>query len=135
MNMQKDMRTCLEAFESAGCLLTVDRQTDPKFEIPAVMKQAEKIGQAVHFRNVKNSKFSVVNNVFGSRQMLGLLFETKPEKVVNEWIERSRTPIEPVTVESGPVKKVVKKGDEVDLGDFPIVTHCSKDAGPFITAG
>lgn len=129
------MRTCLELFKSAGCLLTVNRQTDPKFEIPAVMKQAEKIGKAVHFRNVKNSNFPVVSNVVGSRQMLGLLFETKVENVVNEWIDRSRKPIEPVTVDSGPVKEVVKRGQDVDLGNFPIVTHCSKDAGPFITAG
>ena len=133
--MQKDMRFCLEMFKSAGRLLTSNREVDPKFEIPAVMKLAEKMGKAIHFTNVKNSKFSVVNNVFGSRDMLALLFETQPEKVVNEWIERGKTPIEPVIIDDGPVKEVIRTGDEVDLEELPIVTHCSKDAGAFITAG
>jgi 2,5-furandicarboxylate decarboxylase 1 len=135
MHMQADMRSCLEVFESAGCLLTVDHPVDPRFEIPALMKQAEKIGKAVYFRNVRNSNLPIVNNLFGSRKMLALLFQTTPEKVVNEWIERIRNPIDPVIERSGPVKEVVKKGEEVDLGSLPIVTHCGKDAGPYITAG
>lgn len=129
------MRSCLEAYESAGLLLKAEREIDPKFEIPAVMKQAEKMGKAIHFNNVKGSTFSVINNIFGSREMLAVLFETKPEQVINEWIERGKNLIEPVVVDTGPVKEVLKKNDEVDLGALPIVTHCSKDAGPFITAG
>jgi 2,5-furandicarboxylate decarboxylase 1 len=129
------MRQCLQIFESAGCLLTVDREVDSKFEIPAVMQYAEKMGKAIHFKKVANSKFSVVNNLLGSRNMLAVLFDTEPESVVNEWIERSKKPIEPVIVDSGPVKEVVKKGNDLDLRELPMVTHCSKDAGPFVTAG
>jgi len=133
--MQKDMRYCLEIFDSAGCLLTSKCEVDPKFEIAAVMKQAEKSRKAIHFKKVKNSKFSVVNNVFGSRKMLALLFETTPEHVVNEWIERTKKPIDPELISSAPAKEVVKKGPDVNLEELPIVTHCSKDAGPYITAG
>ncbi|MBU2499601.1 MAG: UbiD family decarboxylase [Proteobacteria bacterium] len=133
--MQKDLRFCLEIFEANGSLLKSKREVDPCFEIAAVMKEAEKRRKAIHFRRVKNSRFSVVNNVFGSREMLALLFETEPKRVVNEWIDRCRSPIEPVMVDTGPVKQVIKKGDEVNLEDLPIVTHCAKDAGPFITAG
>lgn len=133
--MQKDMRFCLELLKSADRLLTIKREVDPKFELPAMMKTAEKIGKAVFFEKVKGSTFPVVNNLFGSREMLALLFETKPERVVNEWLDRIRNPIEPKRVSSGPVREVIKKGNEVDLEELPIVTHCSKDAGPFITAG
>ncbi len=133
--MQKDLRFCLELFKASNRLLSAKREVDPQFEIPAVMKAAEKMGKSILFEKVKASKFPVVNNLFGTREMLALLFETKPEQVVKEWINRVRIPIEPLTVGSGPVKDVIRKGPEVDLTELPIVTHCSKDAGPYITAG
>jgi UbiD family decarboxylase len=129
------MRYCLDLLRSADKLLTVKREADPRFELAAVMKEAEKLGKAILFTKVKGSGFPVVNNIFGSRDMLALLFETQPRRVVNEWIDRTGRPIEPKLVSSGPVKDVVRKGDEVNLDELPIVTHCSKDAGPYITAG
>jgi UbiD family decarboxylase len=133
--MQRDLRFCLEVFKSKDRLLTVRREVDPQFELPGVMKAGERLGKAILFEKTKGSKFRVINNVFGSREMLAHLFETKPERVVNEWIDRAKEPIEPIVVSTGPVKEVVKKHAEVDLTEFPIVTHCSKDAGPYVTAG
>lgn len=133
--MQRDLRFCLEVFKSKDRLLTIKREVDPRFELPAVMKAGEKLGKAILFERTRGSKFRVINNVFGSREMLAHLFETEPKRVVNEWIDRALSPIEPVVVSSGPVKEVVKKHTEVDLTEFPIVTHCSKDAGPYVTAG
>ena len=132
--MQQDLRYCLEQFRSANRLLTIKRHVDPRFELPAVMKAAEGSGRAVVFENVKGSRFQVVNNLAGSRDMLALLFETTPERVINQWIERLKKPIEPRLVSSGLAKEVVKEGSEVDLGELPMVTHCHKDAGPYITA-
>ena len=133
--MQRDMRFCLELFKSNDRLLTVKREVDPKFELPGVMQAAEKFGKAILFEKVKGSRLRVINNLFGSREMLALLFETKPERVVNEWIDRLRTNVEPKMVSSGPVKEAIEKGSDVNLDEFPIVTHCGKDAGPYITAG
>jgi len=133
--MQKDMRYCLDLFKSADRLLTVKREVRPEFELPSLMKEAEKMAKAVFFTKVKNSSFPVVNNLFGSREMLALLFETKPAHVVNEWIERTAKPVAPKTVSAGPVKEVIKKASEVNLDELPLVTHCTKDAGPYISAG
>lgn len=133
--MQKDMRTFIELIASTDRLLTVEREVDPHFEIPAVMKAAEKTGKAILFKNVKKPGFNIINNLLGDRQMLALLFETSPEHVVTEWLERVKNPLAPEIVGSGPVKDVIQKGKAVDLEALPIVTHCSKDAGPFITAG
>lgn len=133
--MQRDLRSCLELFKSADRLLIVEREVDPKFELPAVMKAAEELGKVILFKKVKRSGFPVINNLFGSRDMLALLFETTRERVVNEWIDRLKNPIEPRLVSAGPVKEVVKQGPEVNLEELPMVTHCSKDVGPYITAG
>jgi len=115
--------------------LTIDREVNPCLEIPALMHAAEKSGNAILFQNPKGSRFPVINNLLGSREFLSLLFETRPERVVNEWLDRSREIIDPEVVSSGPVKEVIKKGEDVDLAELPIVTHCEKDAGPYITAG
>jgi UbiD family decarboxylase len=133
--MHDDLRSCIELLKSADRLITLKKRVDPRFEVPAVMKAAEKAGKAVLLENVSKPGFRIINNILGSREVLALLFETSPANVVNEWIERLKNPIPPELVSAGPVKEVAKKGRKVDLNDLPIVTHCSKDAGPFITAG
>ena len=132
--MQKDLRSYLEILKSAGHLLTISRKVDPRVEVAALMKEAEKAGKGVFFESVKPG-LPLVNNLLGSRDMLALLFGTTPERVVHEWTERIKKPMAPRLAKTGPVKEVIKKGPAVNLEELPIVTHCSKDAGPFITAG
>lgn len=133
--MQKDMRSSLELLRSHNRLVTIKKGVDPKFEVPAVMKEAEREQKAIFFEDVKRPGFKLTNNLLGSREALALFFETKPELVAKEWIERLKQAIEPEVVQSGPVKETTKIGSEVRLDSLPIVTHCGKDAGPFITAG
>lgn len=133
--MQRDLRFCIQLLKSADRLLTIEREVDPKFELPAVMRAAEKLGSAILFNKVKGSELRVINNVLGSRDMLALLFETTSKQLAHEWIDRVSNPVEPELVSSGPVKEVIKTGSEVNLGDLPIVTHSAKDGGPYITAG
>ena len=47
--------------------------------------------------------------------------------------ERNRIP--PRLVESGPVKDVILTGDRAELSGLPLVTHCEKDAGPYLSSG
>ena len=63
--MQRDIRYCLDLFESSDRLLTIEKEVDPKYEIPAVMKTAEKLGKAILFKKVKGSGLRVINNIFG----------------------------------------------------------------------
>jgi 2,5-furandicarboxylate decarboxylase 1 len=133
--MHRDLRSCIELLKSSDRLITIKKQADPRFEVPALMKAAEKAGKAVLFEKVSKPGFRIINNILSSREVLALFFETSPEKVVNEWIDRVKNPIPPEPVSSGPVKDTVRKGSDVNLNDLPIVTHCTKDAGPFITAG
>ena len=133
--MQQDLREYLKRLEPAGMLIIIEQEVDPKFEITALMDAAEKKGKAILFGNVKNSDLSVAANLFATREMLALLFDTTPKHVVNEWIDRTKNSIEPILIDSGPNKEVIKAGERVDLGKLPIVTHCEKDAGPYITGG
>jgi len=133
--MQKGIRDCLSQLESSQRLLTVEREVDPRFEIPAVMQAAERKGKAVLFNRVKHPGYRVVNNVLGTRKAAALFLGTEREQVTREWMQRMKQPIVPVEVSSSPAKEVVQTGDRVDLEELPIVTHCARDAGAFITAG
>ena len=88
--MQQNLRDYLKRLESAGMLLKIEKEVDPKFELTALMDAAEKKGKAILFRNVKNSEMSVAANLFAAREMLALLFETTSERAVNEWIDRTK---------------------------------------------
>jgi 2,5-furandicarboxylate decarboxylase 1 len=131
----RDLRSYLGLLDSSGLLLHVEKQVDPKYELSAVVKAAEKIDKAIIFHNVKDSEFSVVANVVASRKMLSLLLSSPEADTVQEYVRRAEDPIKPKVVSGGPVKEVILAGSEATASILPIVTHAVGDAAPFITAG
>ena len=137
--VNKDLRSFIEALRDQHPeeLIEVERPVSPCFEIPAILRKLQQQGKfpAVFFRNTVGTKMPVISNVFASRKRLAIALETSEESLLSKYMELEDKPIPPKTVGSGPVKEVIIKGDEVDLTKLPIVTHCEKDAGPYITAG
>jgi len=134
--VNEDLRSYLNLLEKENLLLRVTKEVDPRFELMAVGRKAEKMGKAITFERVKGHPgFKVVYNVLGSRRMLALALKTREGAVVREFAKRSKKLIPPKIVKSGPVKEVIKNGEDADATKLPIVTHCEKDAGPYITGG
>ena len=137
--MAKDLRTFLKelAAKMPEELLIVKREVSPHFEIPAVLYKLQQQNKfpAVLFERVKGSNLPVLSNVFANRKRLALALGVDEAKLLEEYMRREDTPISPRRVATGPVKEVVQRGEEVDLTELPIITHCEKDAGPYITAG
>ena len=132
----EDLRDFLQLLESEGLLLRIKREVDPRFELMAVARKAEKLGKAVLFENIKGYPgWRVVNNIIGSRRMLALALKTDEAGTVKAFADKSKSLIKPKIVDKGPVKEVVRVGKEADASKLPIVTHCEKDAGPYITGG
>ncbi len=131
--MTVDLRWFLNLLEEEGELLRVRRKVSPKFELPSVAKKAR--DKAVLFEKVEGSQMRVVSSVLSKRSMLALALKTDEHKVLEEFMKRGGKSILPKIVSRGPVKEVIKTGEEADLGDLPIVTYSEKDVGPFITAG
>jgi 4-hydroxy-3-polyprenylbenzoate decarboxylase len=77
----------------------------------------------------------VVANLFASPKRLARIFGTKPETLTTGWLSFAHRRIKPKVVSSAPVKDIIKTGSAIDLGEFPIPTHFSNDAGRYITAG
>ncbi|HKW04676.1 MAG TPA: UbiD family decarboxylase [Nitrososphaerales archaeon] len=133
--MSRDLRTYLEQLEESGLLLNVEDRVDPKYELSAIVKSAEKAGKAILFHRVGESEFRVVANLVISRKMLALALGTSEEATVPEYIKRTENMIKPRIVEMGPVKEVILKGELANSKILPVVTHAIGDVGPYITAG
>ncbi len=139
MAMKKDLRYFLNAVQERApeLLLRVKKEVSPRWELSAIQKrlEAEDRLPIVVFERIEGHDTPVVTNLFASKRHLALALETSPHGVVTRFAEAQKNRIKPAVVETGPVKDVVLQGDGADLRTLPIVTHCEKDAGPYICSG
>jgi 2,5-furandicarboxylate decarboxylase 1 len=137
--MTKDLRQFLQSVEDTApeLLVRVKREVSPRWELSAVQKklEAERRVPIVLFERVEGHELPVITNLFASKQHLALALGTTPTEVVTRFAEAQQRRIPPRTVGGGPVKDVILTGERADLRTLPIVTHCEKDAGPYLTAG
>lgn len=118
-------------------LVHVGREVDPKWELSAVQKRLEANGDVpvLVFDHVSGHSMPIVTNLFASKSHLALALDTSPEEVIERFGNAQKNRIPPREVSSGSVKDVVLTGDQADLRALPIVTHCEKDAGPYLSSG
>ncbi len=137
--MKKDLRHFLNTVQERApeLLLRVKKEVSPRWELSAIQKrlEAEDRLPIVVFERIEGHDMPVVTNLFASKRHLALALETSPHDVVTRFAEAQKRRITPTVVETGPVKDVVLQGDGADLRTLPIVTHCEKDAGPYICSG
>jgi len=103
--------------------------------IPYVVLKNEKREKAVLFRKIKGHQGSLISNLLGGREFLSLAFGCAPKDVLKEYVQRAKQPRKPNILSSGPCQEVVRAGEKMDVRSLPALTHCEKDAGPYITAG
>ncbi len=137
--MKKDLREFLDVVQKKApeLLVRVGREVDPKWELSAVQKrlQADDELPVLVFDRVSGHTMPVVTNLFASKALLALALGTTPESVVERFGDAQKNRIAPKEVSSGAVKDVVLTGEQAELTRFPLVTHCEKDAGPYLTSG
>ncbi len=117
--------------------MRVAREVDARWELSAVQKRLEAEGRlpVLRFDRVANSSMPVVANLFASKRHLALALDTTADRVVERFAEVQRSGVAPRQVSTGPVKDVIATGDDVDLRTLPLVTHCERDAGPYLSSG
>ena len=137
--MKNDLRTFLKAVEEGTpeLLVRVKKEVSPRWEVSAVQRKLESEDRLpiMIFEKIAGHDMRVVTNLFSSKRHLALALGTTSKEVVAKFTEAQTHRIKPVVVKSGPVKEVVLTGEQADLRSLPIVTHCEKDAGPYISAG
>ncbi|MDP7385410.1 MAG: UbiD family decarboxylase, partial [Nitrospinota bacterium] len=137
-----DLRGFIEYLEEKhpDQVIRIKKEVDPRFGVTGIIDRLERENQfpLVIFENVKGSKIPLIANMHADFARLRLslgMEEGSVKDFLTEYHKREASPIVPEMVETGPVKEVIKIGDEVDVNELPICTYHERDAGKYITAG
>jgi UbiD family decarboxylase len=110
----------------------VRREVSAKYEIAAVASRLD--GRALLFEKIRESRdYKVAIGVCGTRRSLAESLKVPEDQLLPKILEAIENPKPFELTEKVPCQEVVEK--DVDLYKIPILTHCEKDGGPYVTAG
>ncbi|RJO60171.1 UbiD family decarboxylase [candidate division WS5 bacterium] len=149
MSVPKDLRSFLHTVEEAGprFFRRVEKPVNPNFDVSVIQQKLTKTGQfpVLHFTKTIGSPLSIVSNLFGNYENLGLALDLKPKQmaevgkgcILEEYIKRKADVgiYRDVNPSRSPVRELVIRGDQVDLALLPIGRHAELNGGKYITIG
>jgi UbiD family decarboxylase len=132
--MFDDLRGFLAQLEDLGQLKRIMDEVSVKHEIAAGMRKTSDIeGPALLFENVKDYPgWRVLGGLFATRKLVALGLGVPREEMLERYLTLEDERIPPEMVATGPCKEIKWTGAQIDLTKLPIVTHASKDCGPYI---
>lgn len=152
--MHINLRSFIDQLKKEKQLVEINAQVDPYLELAEIHRRViDEQGPALLFTNVKDSKFPVVTNLFGTPRRVELAMGKRPEqilkkatkaldklmppKIKNLWAERewllgiAKAGLRNVDPKKAPVLEC--RQQEVNLLELPVITSWHEDGGPFVT--
>ncbi len=154
----RDLQHFIGELDRKGLLRRVRAEVSRDLEITEITDRTVKAGgPALLFENVQGHSIPVAINLFGSRERMALALDATsldrlPDRLgellalatsppTGGFLEKLKTiprlmeaaSFLPKSVEGGPCKEVVLRGDQVDLEALPVLKCWPGDAGRFIT--
>ena len=127
-----ELREFLGQLEKSGELIVIKKEISTEFEMSGLLKALD--GKPVLFEKVRGSQFRAMGNIFSTRELIARALGVRKEELVQNMMKAIAEPVAPAEyVGSPPCQEVVM--NEVDLGKIPILMHCEKDGGPYISSG
>jgi len=153
-----DLRDFITQLEKQGELKRISVPVNPYLEMTEICDRVLKQkGPALLFEYPVGSNIPVLANLFGTPrrvamgmgaesvtelrsigELLAFLKEPEPPKGMRDALEKLPVfkqvlNMAPKIIKSPACQELVRQGDEIDLGDYPIQTCWPEDAGPLIT--
>jgi len=126
------MRDFLADLDATRDLTHVRREVSRRYEVAALCSRLD--GKPILFEKIGESDgYSVSTGVCGTRALLSRALGVDPSDLLPTVLDSIENPKPFRTVKNAPCQDVIE--DEVDLYKLPILTHCEKDGGPYVTAG
>ena len=150
----RDLQEFIERLEQAGELVRLREPVSPRLEITEITDRISKrAGPALLFEEVPGYAMPVLMNAFGSMKRMCLALQVDSlDGIAGELLDfmevEANTLMKklkllpklarlgrmfPKEVSRGPCQEVVFTGDDIDLGQLPVLTCWPGDGGPFIT--
>jgi len=158
--MARDLRAFLQQLEAQGQLRRIRAPVDPDLEIAEIANRVLRAGgPALLFENVKGASHPVAINVLGTLervcwamqvqspqdlealgQKLGTLQQPKPPKKATDALELGKLLFDAVKAQPGrsffpACQQVVRRGEDLDLRQLPLIRPHPGDAGKIATLG
>lgn len=136
----RDLREFLDRLEAKGDLHRITEEVDWDEEIAAIAQEAAvREAPALLFENIKDHKDThckkLTMNHLGNYKRIALAMDlpldAHPRDFLKAWRERTKNPIKPILVRTGPCKEVIEKGDDINLMEFPFLKLHAMDGGRY----
>lgn len=123
-------REYIEKIDKKGLLKKVNVPVSKKLEISGIMKTIEPT--PVLFNHVKESEFQVAGNLFCTKDVIAGYFGKTPADLIPMLSRAIAERSKPEVTTKAPCQEVVESG--VDLDKLPILFHCERDGGNYISS-
>ena len=124
------LRDYLEGLDEKGLLKKVDVEVSKKLEISGILKEMEPT--PVMFNNVKESDFRVVGNVFCTKNVIASYFNVSTSDLIPMLSRAILESSEPEVIKNAHCQEIIEPN--VDLDKIPILFHCDRDGGNYISS-
>ncbi|MCH7802607.1 MAG: UbiD family decarboxylase [Acidobacteria bacterium] len=135
----KDFRSFLEEVKEKhpSNYIEIDKEISPLYETTAIVTKLEqqKRTPILHFKNVKDTEFSVVVNTCASRTTVALGLGVDKRELPQKYRDALNNLIEPNLVKEAPVQEIIQVGDQVDIMKLPQMRYHDTDGAPYISGG
>jgi UbiD family decarboxylase len=126
------VRDFLADLDATRDLAHVRREVSRRYEIAALSSRLD--GKPIIFERIRESHgYRVATGVCGTRALLARAIGANPSNLLSRVLDSIENPKPFRVVNQAPCQEVVE--EDVDLHRLPILTHCEKDGGPYVTAG
>ena len=146
--MVKNLRTYLEQVKKLGpeYYLEARKELSSELEVQIIQQKLAKEGRSpvIYCPEIKGSKIPLVTNLCSNHETMGIAFGQDPKEVAKdkdksffEYRRRGtgRIPTTTVAPSDSPIREVIIKGDDVDLGLLPITKQALLNSGKYIPVG
>ena len=131
------LKEFVSTLDDLGELQKVPVPVDPRYEIPAVLDAYCKADSpAILFEHVKGHAMPVVSNLLGTKRRLALALGVDDGDIIQHLLPRLEKRISPFMAKEDDERVVFPLTKESTIQEIvPVLTHYTKDSGPYITTG
>ena len=120
-----------EFLDKQGSKVTISKPVSKKLTASGLLKELD--GKPVIFNKIEESDFRVTGNVFSTKDLVAQYFGIKASDLIPKLINAIENPSKPEVIDNAPCQEA--EMDEVDLDKLPILFHCDRDGGNYISSG
>lgn len=134
-----DIREFIARLEKEGDAQRIEEEVDWNLEAGAMTRRSIEQGlPAPFFQKVKGypQGYRLFGEALSTHRRIAIAMEMDPntsvKELIQEYSKRKRSPIKPNLVKNGPCKENIRKGNDVNLLEFPVPLIHEGDGGRYI---